>query len=176
MAVTLSNVVQLQAALLSALIREVPLSSEQWQLQSHSYTRCLENVTVKCSAPNKTLIPSSLKFREHCTRRSGEKIRTRSLGERPWKATFWQDIVIPDITPNSCEWPTLFYTAMDTPPSQAQMEEKSGGGEPLTEELFVNNGFYEGTVIALSCMPTDDSTMHSGRFLSYEHTGWSWAN
>lgn len=83
MAVTLSNVVQLQAALLSALIREVPLSSEQWQLQSHSYTRCLENVTVKCSAPNKTLIPSSLKFREHCTRRGGEKIRTRSLGERP---------------------------------------------------------------------------------------------
>lgn len=81
--ITLSNVVQLQAALLSALIREVCLCSERWQLQRHSYTRCLEKVTVKCSAPNKTLIPSSLKFKEHCTRGGGEKIRTRSLGERP---------------------------------------------------------------------------------------------
>lgn len=71
--ITLSNVLQLQAVLLSALIRGVLLSSERCQLQSHSYTRYLEKVTVKCSAPNKTLIPSSLKFREHCTRKGRGK-------------------------------------------------------------------------------------------------------
>lgn len=71
---------------------------------------------------------------------------------------------------------TVLHSNGHSPQSGTDGGEEQGGGEPLTEELFVNNGFYEGTVIALSCMPTDDSTMHSGRFLSYEHTGWSWAN
>lgn len=31
---------------------------------------------------------------------------------------------------------------------------------PFTDELFVDNGFKEGTVIALSCIPTGDPTQH----------------
>lgn len=123
--ITLSNVVQLQAAPLSALIREVCLCSERWQLQRHSYTRCLDKVTVKCSAPNKTLIPSSLKFKEHCTRGGGEKIRTRSLGERPWKATFWQDIVIhPPTAVNGLHCSTQQWTH---PQSGTDGGEEQGG-------------------------------------------------
>lgn len=69
---------------------------------------------------------------------------------------------------------TVLHSNGHTPQSGTDGGEEQGGS--LTEELFVNNGFYEGTVIALSCMPTDDSSMHSGCFLSYEHTGWSWVN
>lgn len=126
--ITLSNVILLQTMLLWVLFREAPLSNEWWQLQSHSYpSECLEKIMVTCSAPNKTLIPSFLRFRGHCPRRGGEKLRIWRLGEGLLNTTFWKRHSHPRHNPQQL-W--MVYTVLhnnEPTHSQAQMDEGCRG-------------------------------------------------
>lgn len=85
----LLNIYTHRLVLSSALIKAVPLFSEQLLMQTHDWLRYWEQVIAECSTLNRTPIFPSPKVREHHERGIKKSVRARQWEEGSWNHVLW---------------------------------------------------------------------------------------